>query len=78
MSLCNEAVFRRQRKKKQTIIDLNSRTKEERDLVSAEGTYKVAALATNYGVPPNEAGLIINGYGPSQKKNDAHLAARDA
>ena len=43
-----------------------------------EETYEAAAFATKYGVPPSEAATIIKRYGPSRKKLDAYMAARQA
>jgi hypothetical protein len=46
--------------------------------VRREETYEAAAFATKYGVPPSEAATIIKRYGPSRKKLDAYMAARQA
>lgn len=45
---------------------------------SAEEPYEAEAFARKFGVPVGEAKTIIKRYGPSRKKLDAHMAARDA
>lgn len=44
----------------------------------AEVPYEVDAFAKKFGIPPSEAKTIIKRYGPSRKKLDSHMAARDA
>ena len=60
------------------MADDKSKTKEDRKLASKEESYEVAAFAKKYGIPPTEASLIIKRYGPSRKKLDAYMAARQA
>lgn len=45
---------------------------------AAEVPYDAESFARKYGVPPGEAKTIIKRYGPSRKKLDSHMAARDA
>ena len=44
----------------------------------SQETYEVDAFAKKFGIPPSEAKTIIKRYGPSKKKLDSHMAARDA
>ena len=60
------------------MADDKTKIKEDRNLVAREETYEVAAFAKKYGVSPGEAQTIIKRYGPSRKKLDAHMAARNA
>jgi hypothetical protein len=60
------------------MADDKTKIKEDRKLVAREETYEVAAFAKKWGVPPSEAQNIIKRYGPSRKKLDAHMAARNA
>ncbi|KQT50192.1 hypothetical protein ASG43_21800 [Aureimonas sp. Leaf454] len=43
-----------------------------------EETYEPDAFAKKFGMPIGEAKTIIKRYGPSRRKIDAHMAARDA
>ncbi|KQT64022.1 MULTISPECIES: DUF3606 domain-containing protein [unclassified Aureimonas] len=43
-----------------------------------EEPYEADAFAKKYGLPIGEAKTIIKRYGPSRKKLDSHMAARDA
>lgn len=43
-----------------------------------EETYEPDAFAKKYGMPIGEAKTIIKRYGPSRRKIDAHMAARNA
>ena len=45
---------------------------------TAEEPYKPDAYAKKYGMPIGEAKTILKRYGPSRKKIDAHMAARNA
>lgn len=45
---------------------------------SGEEPYDPEAFARKYGIPPGEAKTIIKRYGPSRKKLDSYMAARDA
>jgi hypothetical protein len=60
------------------MADDKSKTKEDRKLVASKETYEVADFARKFGVSPDEAKAIIRRYGPSRKKLDAHMAARNA
>jgi len=60
------------------MADDKSKTKEDRKLAAGGENYEVADFARKYGVAPSEAKTIIKRYGPSRKKLDAHMAARDA
>jgi hypothetical protein len=40
--------------------------------------YEPETFAKRYGMPVGEAKTIIKRYGPSRKKIDAHMAARNA
>ncbi|KQQ90295.1 DUF3606 domain-containing protein [Aureimonas sp. Leaf324] len=44
----------------------------------AEEPYEPDAFARKYGIPPGEAKTIIKRYGPSRKKLDSYMAAREA
>lgn len=44
----------------------------------AEEPYEPEAFAKKYGIPPGEAKTIIKRYGPSRRKLDSYMAARDA
>lgn len=44
----------------------------------SEAPYEADAFAKKYGLPIGEAKTIIKRYGPSRKKLDSHMAARDA
>ncbi|MBB3937188.1 DUF3606 domain-containing protein [Aureimonas phyllosphaerae] len=44
----------------------------------AEEPYEPEAFARKYGIPPGEAKTIIKRYGPSRKKLDSYMAAREA
>jgi hypothetical protein len=44
----------------------------------AEEPYEPEAFAKKYGMPVGEAKTIIKRYGPSRKKIDAHMSARNA
>lgn len=46
--------------------------------VAGEEPYEPDAFAKKYGLPIGEAKTIIKRYGPSRKKLDSHMAARDA
>jgi hypothetical protein len=46
--------------------------------VAAEVPYDPAAFSQKYGIPPSEAKTIIKRYGPSRKKLDSYMAAREA
>ncbi|WP_421917327.1 DUF3606 domain-containing protein [Mesorhizobium sp.] len=59
------------------MTDDKSKTKEDRKLVASEEPYEVAAFAKKYGIPPSEAKTIIKRYGPSRKKLDSYMAARN-
>ncbi len=43
-----------------------------------EEPYEPEAFARKYGIPPGEAKTIIKRYGPSRKKLDTYMAARNA
>jgi hypothetical protein len=58
--------------------DDKSKTKEDRKLGASTETYEVADFARKFGVSSSEAKTIIKRYGPSRKKLDAHMAARNA
>lgn len=60
------------------MADDKSETKEDRRLASADEGYEVADFARKFGVCPSEAKTIIKRYGPSRRKLDAHMAARQA
>ena len=60
------------------MADDKSKTKEDRKLVAGDESYEVADFARKFGVSPGEAKTIIKRYGPSRKKLDAHMAARQA
>jgi hypothetical protein len=45
---------------------------------AAEEPYDPDAFAKKYGMPVGEAKTIIKRYGPSRKKIDAHMSARNA
>lgn len=44
----------------------------------AEETYEPEAFAKKFGMPIGEAKTIIKRYGPSRRKIDAHMTARNA
>lgn len=55
----------------------NSKAKDDLWLASSsEESYQVAAFAKKYGLPENEAALIIKRKGSSKKKLDAYMASR--
>ena len=54
------------------------KSKPTTNSISREEPYEVAAFAKKYGVPLSEAATIIKRYGPSRKKLDAYMAARQA
>ena len=58
--------------------DDKAKTGEDRKSAAESDTYEVADFARKYGVPPGEAKTIIKRYGPSRKKLDAYMAARNA
>lgn len=60
------------------MADDKSKLKEDRKLVASGETYEVADFARKFGVSPSEAKTIIKRYGPSRRKLDAHMAARQA
>lgn len=60
------------------MADDTSKVKEDRKLVASEQTYEVADFSQKFGVSPGEAKTIIKRYGPSRKKLDAYMAARNA
>ncbi len=60
------------------MADDKSKIKEDRKLVASEEIYEVADFAKKYGVSPSEAKTVIKRYGPSRKKLDAHMAAKQA
>ncbi|WP_182086431.1 DUF3606 domain-containing protein [Aureimonas sp. ME7] len=43
-----------------------------------EEPYEPEAFARKFGIPAGEAKTIIKRYGPSRRKLDAYMAARDA
>jgi len=43
-----------------------------------EEPYEPEAFARKYGIPAGEAKTIIKRYGPSRRKLDTHMAARNA
>lgn len=43
-----------------------------------EETYEPEAFARKYGIPSGEAKTIIKRYGPSRRKLDTYMAARNA
>ena len=43
-----------------------------------EDTYEPEAFVKKFGMPIGEAKTIIKRYGPSRRKIDAHMAARNA
>lgn len=43
-----------------------------------EEPYEPEAFAKKYGIPPGEAKTIIKRYGPSRRKLDTYMAARNA
>jgi len=45
---------------------------------SSEEPYEPEAFAKKYGIPPGEAKTIIKRYGPSRRKLDTYMAARNA
>ncbi|WP_062212106.1 DUF3606 domain-containing protein [Aureimonas sp. AU12] len=45
---------------------------------AAEVPYDADSFAKKFGIPPSEAKTIIKRYGPSRKKLDSHMAARQA
>ncbi len=45
---------------------------------AAEEPYDPDSFARKYGIPPGEAKTIIKRYGPSRKKLDSYMAARQA
>jgi len=45
---------------------------------AGELPYEPDAFARKYGIPPGEAKTIIKRYGPSRKKLDSYMAARQA
>lgn len=55
-------------------------TSKLNDMAKAQkvDTYEVSAFVAKFGVPASEAKTIIKRYGPSRKKLDAHMAARNA
>lgn len=44
----------------------------------SEEPYEPEAFAKKYGIPPGEAKTIIKRYGPSRRKLDTYMAARNA
>ena len=60
------------------MVDDKGKIKEDRKLAASGQTYEVGDFARKFGVPPGEAKTIIKRYGPSRKKLDAHMAARQA
>ena len=60
------------------MADDKSKVKEDRRLVAAGESYEVAEFAKKFGIPPSEAQTIIKRYGPSRKKLDSHMAARNS
>lgn len=55
-----------------------SKTKPETKRGAAEVPYDAEGFAKKFGIPPSEAKTIIKRYGPSRKKLDSHMAARQA
>ena len=43
-----------------------------------EEPYEPEAFAKKYGIPPGEAKTIIKRYGPSRRKLDTYMTARNA
>jgi len=60
------------------MADDKSKAKRDRKPAAGDEPYEVAAFAKKYGIPPSEAQTIIKRYGPSRKKLDAHMDARNA
>lgn len=60
------------------MADDKSNIRRDRQLAAADDTYEIAEFARKFGVSPGEAKTIIKRYGPSRKKLDAHMAARNA
>lgn len=60
------------------MADDKSKVKEDRKLMAGAETYELADFASKFGVSAGEAKTIIKRYGPSRKKLDAHMAAREA
>ena len=60
------------------MADDKTKIKEDRKLAASSETYEVADFAKKYGIPASEAKTIIKRYGPSRKKLEAHMEARNA
>ncbi len=60
------------------MADDKTKIKEDRKLVAGGETYEIADFAKKYGVSTGEAKTIIKRYGPSRKKLDAHMSAKNA
>ena len=60
------------------MTDNKIKIKQDRKLVASGETYEVADFAKKYGVSSSETRTIIKRYGPSRRKLDAHMAARNA
>ncbi|WP_062012432.1 DUF3606 domain-containing protein [Aureimonas sp. AU4] len=55
-----------------------SKTPAKPGKASHEEPYEPEAFAKKYGIPPGEAKTIIKRYGPSRRKLDTYMAARNA
>jgi hypothetical protein len=60
------------------MADDTNKIRPNRQSVVADDTYEIAEFARKFGISPGEAKTIIKRYGPSRKKLDAHMAARNA
>ena len=59
------------------MTDVKSKTSLDRKPVAGEEPYEAAAFARKYGIPQSEAKTIIKRYGPSRRKLDSSMAARN-
>ncbi len=60
------------------MTDDTNKIRRDRQSVVADDIYEIAEFARKFGVSSGEAKTIIKRYGPSRKKLDAHMAARNA
>ena len=58
--------------------DDKAKNKRKPQRGAGEEPYEAEAFAKKYGIPPSEAKTILKRYGPSRKKLDAHMTARQA
>jgi hypothetical protein len=59
------------------MADDKNRMEDDRKPTGSDDSYEVADFVRKFGIPAGEAKTIIKRYGPSRKKLDAYMAARN-